>query len=257
MKGCPGGKGRRAHRVTGAFRCGEDSIPGVDPDIGPRVAALRTGAMRLLPALRQACTRPADHKELSVSVAPSLPDCGDRPASASAGTSSRREHRKSLPTSERRIDVLLPNLRQSALVRPQYEGTCRTCSAWRYNSLRGPPMRMPQWRHRLLNRCLAHRSPPKLPSVPAGNTTAGTRDGPGSSATASSRTPRAADSTAEHGRLRLIHCGNVPSLGTGLRLCGTAPARTTEYLPLLYGRPLRYSLVIATSYKKSKMTTCL
>ncbi|KAF8291723.1 hypothetical protein TcBrA4_0099490 [Trypanosoma cruzi] len=170
LEGCPGGKGRRAHRVTGACRCGEDSVPGVDPDIGPRVAALRTGAMRHLPTLRQACTRPADHKEPSVSVAPSLPDCGDRPASASAGTSSRREHRNSLSTSERRIDVLLPKLRQGALVRPQYEGTCRTCSAWRYNSLRGPPMRMPQWRHRLLNRCLARRSPPKLPSMPAGET---------------------------------------------------------------------------------------
>ncbi|KAF5216728.1 hypothetical protein ECC02_010473 [Trypanosoma cruzi] len=170
MEGCAGGKGSRAHRVTGACRCGEDSVPGVDPDIGPRVAAQRTGAMRLLPTLRQACTRPADHKEPSVSVVPSLPDCGDRPASASAGTSSRREHRNSLSTSERRIDVLLPNLQQSALVRPQYEGTCPTCSAWRYNSLREPPMRMPQWRHRLLNRCLARRSPPKLPSMPAGKT---------------------------------------------------------------------------------------
>ncbi|RNC52290.1 hypothetical protein TcCL_ESM10511, partial [Trypanosoma cruzi] len=109
-EGCPGGKGRRAHRMTGALRCGEDSVFVVHPDIVPRVAALRTGAMRLLPALRQACTRPADHKEPPVSVAPSLPHCGDRPASASAGTSSRREHRHSLPTSERRIDVLLPNL---------------------------------------------------------------------------------------------------------------------------------------------------
>ncbi|KAF8278713.1 hypothetical protein TcBrA4_0105510 [Trypanosoma cruzi] len=126
MEGCPGGKGRRAHRVTGACRCGEDSVPGVDPDIGPRVAALRTGAMRHLPTLRQACTRPADRKEPSVSVVPSLPDCGDRPASASAGTSSRREHRDSLSTSERRIDVLLPKLRQRLLVHPQYEGTCRT-----------------------------------------------------------------------------------------------------------------------------------
>ncbi|KAF8284544.1 hypothetical protein TcYC6_0014940 [Trypanosoma cruzi] len=75
-----------AHRVTGGCQCGEDSIPGVDPEIGPRMAALRTVAMRLLPTLRQACTRPADHKEPSVSVVPSLPHCGDRPASASAGT---------------------------------------------------------------------------------------------------------------------------------------------------------------------------
>ncbi|RNC43209.1 hypothetical protein TcCL_NonESM07122 [Trypanosoma cruzi] len=170
MEGCQGGKGGRAHRVAGACRCGEGSIPGVDPDIGPRVAALRTGAMRLLPTIRQACTRPADHKGPSVSVVPSLPHCGDQPASASAGTSSRREHRNSLSTSERRIDVLLPNLRQSALVRPHYEGTRRTCSAWRYNSLRGPPMRMPQWRHRFPKSCLARRSPPKLPSVSTSQT---------------------------------------------------------------------------------------
>ncbi|RNC54627.1 mucin TcMUCII [Trypanosoma cruzi] len=59
-----------------------------------------------------------------VSVAPSL-HCGDRPATASAGTSSRRERRNPFPTSERRIEVVLPNLWQSALVRPQYDGTCR------------------------------------------------------------------------------------------------------------------------------------
>ncbi|RNE96788.1 hypothetical protein TcG_12862 [Trypanosoma cruzi] len=35
LEGCPGGKGRRTHRVTGVFLCGEDSIPAVDPDIGP------------------------------------------------------------------------------------------------------------------------------------------------------------------------------------------------------------------------------
>ncbi|RNC42299.1 hypothetical protein TcCL_NonESM08105, partial [Trypanosoma cruzi] len=73
LEGCPGGKERRADRVTGARRCGKDSIPGVDPDIVPRVAALRTGAMRLLPALRQACTRPADHKQPIMSVVPFIP----------------------------------------------------------------------------------------------------------------------------------------------------------------------------------------
>ncbi|RNC53501.1 hypothetical protein TcCL_ESM09163 [Trypanosoma cruzi] len=62
LEGCPGGKVRRAHRITGACRCGQDSIPGVDPDIVPRVAARRTGAVRLLPSLRQACARHADHK---------------------------------------------------------------------------------------------------------------------------------------------------------------------------------------------------
>ncbi|RNC39966.1 hypothetical protein TcCL_NonESM10617 [Trypanosoma cruzi] len=77
-----------AHRTTGACRCGEDPIPGVDPEIVPRVAALCSGVMRLPPTLRQACTRPANHKHLPVSVVPSLPHRGDRPASASAGTSS-------------------------------------------------------------------------------------------------------------------------------------------------------------------------
>ncbi|RNC33276.1 mucin TcMUCII, partial [Trypanosoma cruzi] len=38
---------------------------------------------------------------------------------------------------ERRIDVLLPNRLQSAPVCPQRDGTCPTCSAWRYNSLTG------------------------------------------------------------------------------------------------------------------------
>ncbi|RNC32294.1 mucin TcMUCII [Trypanosoma cruzi] len=46
------------------------------------------------------------------------------------------------------------------------------------------------------------------------------------------------------------------SLGTGLRLFVTAPARTTEYLPLLYGRPLRYSLVIVAAYNQNKITSC-
>ncbi|EAN88201.1 hypothetical protein TcCL_Unassigned01613 [Trypanosoma cruzi] len=104
-----------------------------------------------------------------MSVAPSLPHRGDRPAPAS-GTPTLRENRNSLSTSERWIDVLLRNLRQRLLVRPQYEGTCRTCSAWRYNSSRGPRMRMPQWRHRPPNRRLKCRSPPKLPSMPADQT---------------------------------------------------------------------------------------
>ncbi|EKG07944.1 hypothetical protein TCSYLVIO_000920, partial [Trypanosoma cruzi] len=233
----PRRKGRRAQRVTGAFRCGEDSVPGVVPDIVPRVAALRTGTMRFLPTPRHACARPADHKEPSVSVVPSLPDCGDRPAAASAGTSSRCEHRKSLPTSERRIDVLLPNLRQSALVRPQYEGTRPTCSAWRYNSLRGLPMRMPQWRQRLPNKCLARRSPPK---ALAGKTRRKHNRG-------YSRwtTKDFASSTAEMPRRWEL----------GMRLLGTVPARTTarfgRMLATLYRRPLRYSLVIVTAYSKN------
>ncbi|KAF8284810.1 hypothetical protein TcBrA4_0043570 [Trypanosoma cruzi] len=195
------------------------SVPGVDPDIGPRVADLRTGTTRHLPTLRKACTRPADHKEPSVSVVPSLPHCGGRPASASAGTSSRREHRNSFPISERRIDVLLPNLRQSALFRPQYDGTCPTFSAWRYNSLTGPPMRMLQWLNRLLtgaSRAGRHRKCQSCKQARhAGSTSAGIQYGTGFSSIASSQTPRAADSPTDHGRLRLIHCGNAPLLEIG------------------------------------------
>ncbi|RNC33002.1 hypothetical protein TcCL_Unassigned04338 [Trypanosoma cruzi] len=104
-----------------------------------------------------------------MSVAPSLPHRGDRPAPAS-GTSTSRENRDSFPISDRRIDVLLPNLQQRLLVRPQYESTCLTCSAWRSDGRRTPRMRTPQWRHRPPNRRLALRSPPKVPSTPADQT---------------------------------------------------------------------------------------
>ncbi|KAF5219837.1 mucin TcMUCII [Trypanosoma cruzi] len=95
----------------------------------------------------------------------------------------------------------------------------------------------------------------------AGSTNAGTRDGPGSSATASSRTPRAADPPTDHGRLCLIHCGNAPSLGTGTATVWDCPSPhdgpfATEYLPLLYGRPLRYSLVIVAAYNQNKIISC-
>ncbi|EAN86281.1 hypothetical protein Tc00.1047053509545.60 [Trypanosoma cruzi] len=90
--------------------------------------------------------------------------------SASSGASSRREHRNSLSTSERRIEVHMPNLCQSALFRPQYEGKCPTCSAWRSNGLREPHMRMPRLFHRHPNRRIAHGSPQKASGVPAGKT---------------------------------------------------------------------------------------
>ncbi|ESS62305.1 mucin TcMUCII [Trypanosoma cruzi Dm28c] len=43
---------------------------------------------------------------------------------------------------------------------------------------------------------------------------------------------------------------------SGMRLFVTAPPRTTEYMPLLYGRPLRYSLVIVAAYKQNRITSC-
>ncbi|RNF14895.1 trans-sialidase [Trypanosoma cruzi] len=229
--------------MAGACRCGRDCIPGVVPDIVPRVAALRKGTVRLLPTPRHACARSPYHKQPSVSVVPSLPHRGDRPAAASARISSRREHRKTLPTSERRIEVLLPNLQRCALVRPQYEGACPTCSAWRSDSLRRPRMLMPQWCHRLLNRRLAHRSPQK---VLAGKTRRKHNRG-----YSRWNTRDFASSTAE-----------MPlPLGIGNASAWECPSPhdgsfRTECLPLLYGRPLRYSLVIVTAYSKNKATSC-
>ncbi|RNC40207.1 hypothetical protein TcCL_NonESM10339, partial [Trypanosoma cruzi] len=174
------------------------------PDIVPRAAALRTGTVRLPPTPRHACACPADHKEPSVSVVPFLPHCGDRPAAASAGSSSRREHRNSLSTSERRIDVLLPNLRQSTLVRPQYECACPTCSAWRSDSLTGLTCGCHNGASVFLtgaSRTGRHRKCQARRQVRhAGSTSAGTRDGPCPYATASSQTPRAADPTTDRSR---------------------------------------------------------
>ncbi|KAF5216071.1 mucin TcMUC [Trypanosoma cruzi] len=95
----------------------------------------------------------------------------------------------------------------------------------------------------------------------AGSTNAGTRDGPGSSATASSETPLAADPPTDHGRLCLIHCGNALVVGNMDCDCVGLPSPhdgqyETEYLPLLYGRPLPYSLVIVAAYNQNKITSC-
>ncbi|EKF29745.1 hypothetical protein MOQ_006455 [Trypanosoma cruzi marinkellei] len=160
----------RAHRMAGYFRCGEKSIPGVHPGVVPRVAALRTSVARLPPTLRQVCTRPADYKQ---------PLCRWRrfyPADRTGATLPPPElfpylsAANSLSTSGRGVDVLLPHLRQGAVVRPQYDGTCPTCSARRSDTWRGPRRQTPQWRHRLPNRFFAHRSPPKAPSMPADKT---------------------------------------------------------------------------------------
>ncbi|RNC56527.1 hypothetical protein TcCL_ESM05892 [Trypanosoma cruzi] len=98
VEGFPRGKGRCAHRTAGACQSGEGSVPGVRPDILPRAAAPHTGATGLLPALRQACARPAGHNWPSVSVAPSLTHCGGRPASAPAGTPSRPAAERARPS---------------------------------------------------------------------------------------------------------------------------------------------------------------
>ncbi|ESS62825.1 hypothetical protein TCDM_09483 [Trypanosoma cruzi Dm28c] len=136
LKEIPGGKGRHTHRVTGAFRCGgtpflmltRTSCPsGGSPhrrDATPACSSTGPRALRITRNPLCRWCRPFLYR-------------GDRPAAASAGTSSRRKLRNFLSTSERRIDILLLNLRQGAPVCPQYYGTCRTCSAWRSGSLTG------------------------------------------------------------------------------------------------------------------------
>ncbi|ESS61849.1 hypothetical protein TCDM_10520 [Trypanosoma cruzi Dm28c] len=66
-------KGIRTHRTPGARRCGKGCLPGVQADIGHRITTLCADTMRLLHTPRQACTRPADHRQPIMSVVPSLP----------------------------------------------------------------------------------------------------------------------------------------------------------------------------------------
>ncbi|ESS61548.1 hypothetical protein TCDM_10857 [Trypanosoma cruzi Dm28c] len=104
-------------------------------------------------------------------------------------------------------------------------------------------MRMPQWRQRLLNRRLAHRSPQK---VLAGKTRRKHNRGYSRWTTGDF-----ASSTAE-----------MPlPLGIGNASAWECPSPhdgsfRTECSPLLYRRPLRYSLVIVTAYSKNNITSC-
>ncbi|KAF5217227.1 mucin TcMUC [Trypanosoma cruzi] len=55
--------------------------------------------------------------------------------------------------------------------------------------------------------------------------------------------------------------GMPSSLGTGTATVCDCPSPhdgpfATEYLPLLYGRPLRYSLVIVAAYNQNNITSC-
>ncbi|EAN85613.1 mucin TcMUC [Trypanosoma cruzi] len=259
MEGCPGGKGGRAHRVTGACRCGEDSIPGVDPDIGPRVAALRTGAMRLLPTLRQACTRPADHKEPSVSVAPSLTAVTGPP----------------LPPPEP-----LPDVSTATPCRPASGGLtfpCPTCGRVHFSvhSMRahagsaqpgviivceGLPCGCHNGaavfltgasragRHRSCQACQQARH--------AGSTNASTRDGPGSSATASSRTPRAADPRRTTGDSASSTAGMPSSLGTGTATVCDCPSPHDGILATFVRTVLALLTRYCSSIQPNKITSC-
>ncbi|RNC53303.1 mucin TcMUCII [Trypanosoma cruzi] len=75
------------------------------------------------------------------------------------------------------------------------------------------------------------------------------------------QTPRAADPRRTTGDSASSTAGMSPSLGIWTATVWDCSSLhngpfATEYLPLLYGRVLRYSLVIATSYNNSKMTIC-
>ncbi|KAF5216077.1 hypothetical protein ECC02_011172 [Trypanosoma cruzi] len=108
-------------------------------------------------------------------------------------------------------------------------------------------------RHRSCQACQQSRH--------AGSTNAGSRDGPGSSATASSQTPRAADPRRTTGDSASSTAGMPSSLGIWTATVCDCPSPhdgpfATEYLPLLYGRPLPYSLVIVAAYNQNRITSC-
>ncbi|RNC32464.1 trans-sialidase, partial [Trypanosoma cruzi] len=107
-------------------------------------------------------------------------------------------------------------------------------------------MWMPQRCQRLINRRLARRSPPKLPSMPAGKTRRKHNRGHRGWTTKDS-----ASSTAEMPPSLVIGNGTVwecPSPHDG--------TFRTECLPLLYGQPLRYSFAIVAAYNQNKITSC-
>ncbi|KAF5215050.1 hypothetical protein ECC02_012288 [Trypanosoma cruzi] len=264
MEGCAGGKGRRAHRVTGACRCGKDSIPGVDPDIGPRVAALRTGAMRLLPTLRHARALQITRNPLCRWCPPSLTAVTGPPrpppeplSDVSTATPCRPASgglTSSCPTCGR-VHLSVNSMRAHA--RRAQPGVIIVCEGLPCGCHNGATVFLTgasrAGRHRSCQACQQARH--------AGSTNAGTRDGPGFSATASSQTPRAADPRRTTGDSASSTAGMPLSLGTGTATVCDCPSPhdgpfATEYLPLLYGRPLRYSLVIVAAYNQNRITSC-
>ncbi|RNC55300.1 hypothetical protein TcCL_ESM07214 [Trypanosoma cruzi] len=152
--------------MTGACRCGEDSIPGVVPDIVPRVAA-------------SACEALSNYRNARPSTSSMCPHIVDGRAHSAAGWAGGRQSAARLPAMScgahvgkklRQRRAILLSVRERHHQHGVLLVICMACSAWRSDSWRGPHMRMPKWRHRLLSRRLARRSPPKLPSMPAGNT---------------------------------------------------------------------------------------
>ncbi|EAN83771.1 hypothetical protein TcCL_Unassigned02104 [Trypanosoma cruzi] len=120
--------------------------------------------MRLPPTLRKACTRPANHKQLPVSVVPSLLT----EETGSPLSPPEHLHDVSAATPCRKASGGLMSCPIFGRVRSSVhnmEGTRSTCSAWRSDSWRSPRVRMSQWLHRLFNRRLKNTSPPKMSSL--------------------------------------------------------------------------------------------
>ncbi|EKG00971.1 hypothetical protein TCSYLVIO_008060 [Trypanosoma cruzi] len=83
----------------------------------------------------------------------------------------------------------------------------------------------------------------------AGSTNAGIQYGSCPSATASSRTPRAADSTADHGKLRPVHCGNALVVGNRDCDCLGLPQPVCDGILTTF---VRTALALLTLYCSSK-----
>ncbi|ESS60892.1 hypothetical protein TCDM_11558 [Trypanosoma cruzi Dm28c] len=210
--------------------------------------------MRLLPALRQAGTRPANHKEhplcrwchrsLTEETGPPLPPPEPLPdvstatpcRPASVGLTSScpifvraRSSVHNMEVHARRAQPGVP------IVEEVLAGGCLNgATVFLTGASRAG-------RHR---KCRAYQRGKNGQS-----TSAGSNDNHCSSATASSQTPRAAYPSTKHGILRFIHCGNAFVVESKDCDCLGLPSMhdgpyETECLPLLYGQPLRYSLII-------------
>ncbi|EKG00455.1 mucin TcMUC, putative, partial [Trypanosoma cruzi] len=159
--------------------------------------------------------------------------------------------RNSLSTSERRIDVLLPTCGRVRLsvhsmrahagrAQPGVMIVCEGLPCGCHNGatvfLTGASR---AGRHRSRQACQQARH--------AGSTNAGTRDGPGSSATASSRTPRAADLRRTTGNCASSTAGMPSSLGTGTATVCDCPSPHDGILAVF----VRTALALLTRYCSS------
>ncbi|RNC38234.1 hypothetical protein TcCL_NonESM12537 [Trypanosoma cruzi] len=97
------------------LKCSANVRTAIMPSAVASPCCQRSVRNSLVPSRSQACDTP---RHGGATFLPSGIGCaavllGPRLCSASAGTSSRREHRHSLPTSKRLMDVLLPTPRQT------------------------------------------------------------------------------------------------------------------------------------------------